>query len=157
LPLPIDDDKELEQFRREWKLTRKDEAGLSVVAPFIHESLKAERLLQAVAVHFFTRILRGELVVEVMGTELGTVTLNKSTIAAACERIMWDGPKRTKRHVAAISIRGRIWEYTSQHASLGMTTAGMAASAASVGKTHIASGATRNTARYLSKKSASGH
>ena len=70
-----------------------------MVVPFVHEDLKAERLLQAVAVHFFTRILRGELIVEVVGAELGSVTLNKVTIAAACKGIKWDGPKRTKRHV----------------------------------------------------------
>ncbi len=99
-PLAIEDEQELQQFRKEWKLTRTDEPGLSVVAPFVHTDLKAERLLQAAAVHFFTRIMRGELVVEILGHSLGSVTLDRSAIAAACKQIKWDGPKRTKRHIA---------------------------------------------------------
>ena len=71
----------------------------SVVAPFVPDELKAERVLQAVAVHFFTRILRGELVVEVVGPGIGSVILDKQEIQNACNRITWDGPKRTKRHL----------------------------------------------------------
>ena len=100
LPLAIEDEHNLNQFCQEWRLTRTGEPGLSVVAPYVHEDLKAERLLQAVAVHFFTRIMRGELVVEVIGRDLGSVTLDKGALDAACKRIRWDGPKRTKRHVA---------------------------------------------------------
>jgi len=100
LPLAIEDQEELQQFRKEWKLTRTEEPGLSVVAPFVHEDLKAERLLEAVAVHFFLRIVRGELVVEIVGNGLGSVTLDQRAIASACKRIKWNGPKRTKRHVA---------------------------------------------------------
>ncbi|MFH1918942.1 MAG: hypothetical protein ABIP48_03505 [Planctomycetota bacterium] len=100
LPLPIEDLTRLNRFCKEWHLTRKDEPGLSVVAPFVSEDLKAERLVQAVAVHFFTRILRGDLVVEIVGNAIGQVTLDRSSIADACNRIKWDGPKRTKRHIA---------------------------------------------------------
>jgi hypothetical protein len=100
LPLPIEDAQELQQFCNEWRLTRAREPGLSVVAPFVPEELKAERLLQAVAVHFFTRIIRGELVVEVAGPGVGVVTLDQAGIEAACQKIEWDGPKRTKRHIA---------------------------------------------------------
>jgi hypothetical protein len=99
LPLPIDDPEELQHFIREWQLTRRNEPGLSVVVPFVPDELKADRILQAVAVHFFTRILREELVVELMGPGLDSVTLDKSGIAAACSKVTWDGPKRTKRHV----------------------------------------------------------
>src|SRR5262249_19071858 len=99
LPLPIDDPEELEQFCQEWQLSRTNEPGLSVVAPFVPDELKADRFLQAVAVHFFTRIVRGELIVEVVGPGLGSVTLDKSGIEAACKKVVWDSPKRTKRHV----------------------------------------------------------
>jgi hypothetical protein len=100
LPLPIEDEEELQEFCHEWKLSRGTEPGLSVVAPFIHEELKADRLLQAVAVHFFTRIIRGELEVEVVGPAIDSVTLDRNSISAACRDITWDGPSRTKRHVA---------------------------------------------------------
>jgi len=100
LPLPIEDEEELREFCHEWKLSRGTEPGLSVVAPFIHEELKADRLLQAVAVHFFMRIIRGELEVEVVGPAIGSVTLDRNSISDACRYITWDGPSRTKRHVA---------------------------------------------------------
>ena len=100
LPLPIEDSQELEEFRREWRLRRTTEPGLSVVAPFVPNELKAERLLQAVAVHFFTKILQGELVVEVVGPGIGSVKLDQCGIGDACRSIVWDGPKRSKRHAA---------------------------------------------------------
>ena len=100
LPMPIEEGQELQRFCQEWKLTRTDQPGLSVVAPFVPDELQAERVLQAVAVHFFTRIVRGELVVEVVGPGLGVVTLDKDGIEDACNQIVWDGSKRTKRHVA---------------------------------------------------------
>lgn len=99
LPLPIENTGELAEFCREWHITRTNEPGLSVVSPFVPEELKAERLLQAVIVHFFTRILRGELKVEVSGPGIGTVKLDKVEISAACRGIRWDGPPRTKRHI----------------------------------------------------------
>jgi hypothetical protein len=100
LPMPIQQGPELSQFCREWHLTRTTEPGLSVVAPFVPDELKADRVLQAVAVHFFTRIVRGELVVEVVRPGVGSVTLDQRGIQNACDLIAWDGPKRTKRHVA---------------------------------------------------------
>lgn len=99
LPLPIEDKNELDQFCRDWRLTRRTEPGLSVVSPFIPDELDAERLVQAVAVHFFITILRGDLIVEVMGPGIGSVTLDGSSIEDVCKRIKWDGPKRAKRHV----------------------------------------------------------
>jgi hypothetical protein len=98
LPLPISDDAEVTTFCREWHLTRQNEPGLSVVAPYIPEELRDDRILQAVAVHFFARIIRGELVVQVAGPLVGQVTLDQASIERACLRIDWNGPKRTKRH-----------------------------------------------------------
>ena len=100
IPLPIEDPRELERFRDEWRLTRYNEPGLSVVAPYIPEELKADRLLQAVLVNFFVPILRGELIVEIVGSELGSVTVESSSISAVCKKVNWDGHPRTKRHVA---------------------------------------------------------
>lgn len=105
LPMPIEAPDEISRFCREWHLTRQDQPGLSVVAPFVPEELQAKRLLQAVAVHFFTRILRGELIVvvagrDVAGRDVHSITLDKKGISEACKLIKWDGPKRTKRHTS---------------------------------------------------------
>jgi len=100
VPLPIVEDTEIDQFCREWHLCRRNEPGLSVVAPYVPDELKTERLLQAVAVHFFVPIVRGDLVVEIEGPGFAVVTLDNARIDAACKTVAWDGPRRTKRHVA---------------------------------------------------------
>lgn len=100
VPLAIEDPSEIEQFCREWHLARRSEPGLSVVVPFIPEQLQAKHLLQAVAVHFFSRIVRRELIVEVVFPDGHTETLDDQTIDQTCGRLAWDGPKRTKRHMA---------------------------------------------------------
>jgi hypothetical protein len=98
LPLPISDSSELALFASEWRLSRQDQPGTSIVSPFIPAELRADRLMQAVAVHFFTRILRGEMVVEVEGKETGVKRLDRASIEAVCKEIRWDGSKRSKRH-----------------------------------------------------------
>jgi hypothetical protein len=98
--LPVTCDEQIAQFSKEWKLTRVLEPGLSVVAPFIHPDIRASRLLEAIAVNFFLRIVRGELVVEVAGADLPYVRLDSQTIEEWCETTEWNGPKRMKRHTA---------------------------------------------------------
>jgi len=101
LPLPIERPDELERFRREWRLTRApDQPGLSVVVPYVASELKGARILQAICVHFFLPILRGELVVDLVAPDIPAVSLDSESIAGRCREIVWDGPKRTKRHVA---------------------------------------------------------
>lgn len=100
VPMPLDDAVTLRRFAEEWRLTRRDEPGLSVVVPFVAAEVKASRILQAVAVHFFARIIRGELSVAVSGPGFEEVTLDAERLEHACGLVVWDGPKRTKRHVA---------------------------------------------------------
>lgn len=95
---PIIDWGELERFRSEWRLTRFDQAGLSVVSPFVPEELRSDRILRAVVVNFFVRILRGELVVEVCGPEVGQVLLDANSIERVCADLEWKGGKRKKLH-----------------------------------------------------------
>lgn len=107
VPVPIEDPGELALFRQEWRISRTVEPGLSVVSPFVPEVLRADRLAQAVALHFFLRILRGQLVVEITGTKTGkrsagkaeTIILDRERLADACREMDWSGPARTKRHV----------------------------------------------------------
>jgi hypothetical protein len=99
-PLPIENANEIAEFRSEWLLTRISEPGMSVIAPFVPEELREDRLLQAVIVHFFTRIIRGQLEVEISGPEMECVLLNTDTIESAAELVKWNGSKRMKRHAA---------------------------------------------------------
>lgn len=96
--LPIQKPDELDQFCREWHINRTNEPGLSVVVPFIPDELQAEPLIQAVAVHFLTRILHGNLIVEVDDPKVGHVILDKSHLEAECQKIKWDGPISMKRN-----------------------------------------------------------
>jgi len=100
VPRPVESPAELEFFRREWKLTRTTEPGLSVVVPCVAEQLTGIRILQAVCVHFFLPLMRGQLQVDVFADDLGsgTATLNTHTIEHWCRSTKWDGQKRVKRH-----------------------------------------------------------
>lgn len=100
VPRPIETPAELDKFRQEWKVTRTTEPGLSVVVPYIAENLSGLRILQAVCVHFFLPVLRGQLEVEVSAGDInaGSATLNASTLENWCRTISWNGQKRTKRH-----------------------------------------------------------
>ncbi|MEY3173433.1 MAG: hypothetical protein RLZZ436_1347 [Planctomycetota bacterium] len=102
VPCPIESPGELELFRREWKLTRTTEPGLSVVVPCVAEQLTGIRILQAVCVHFFLPLMRGQLEVEVCADDIqqGPAKLNASTLENWCRTIRWDGQKRARRHVA---------------------------------------------------------
>ncbi|MBX7073715.1 MAG: hypothetical protein K1X71_11265 [Pirellulales bacterium] len=96
IPLPIDDPAEQEQFAREWHLSRRDEPGLSVVAPFVPAELKASLILKAVAIQFFARILCGDLVVEVSGPDLPPQQLDRHSLADICDGIEWNPKKSGK-------------------------------------------------------------
>lgn len=101
LPLPIEDQIELDRFRTEWKLARSpDEPGLSVVVPYVAPELKGERILQAICVHFFLPIMRGQLIVDLVSPDTREVCLDRNSLMEWCRAVTWDGPKRTKRHVA---------------------------------------------------------
>jgi hypothetical protein len=99
-PLPIEDADEINRFRNEWKISRTDEPGLSVVVPYVVGDLKPNRIVQAVCAHFFMPIIDGKLIVEVNADEIGETRVDQNTIENVCKTIVWDGPKRTKRHCA---------------------------------------------------------
>ena len=97
IPLPVESSAEVEQFQREWKLTRTDEPGLSIVVPYV-VNLTGESIFQAVAINFFDLILRRKLVVEINAPNFGFVPLTDETIDDECRKIEWKGTKAQKRH-----------------------------------------------------------
>jgi len=96
-PLPIEHLGEVERFREDWKLSRKDEPGLSVVVPYVVD-IRGKSIFQAVAINFFTLILRRKLIVEINAPDIEPVILTDDTIEEACQKIEWDGTKAQKRH-----------------------------------------------------------
>ena len=99
-PLPIEDDAELERFRKEWRLARTNEPGLSIIVPYVASELRAESILRLVAVNFFVPILNRDLVVEVAGDGLpggvGECRLDEKTIDSVCDTVSWTGRARLK-------------------------------------------------------------
>ena len=101
LPLPIDKSNDLSRFRKEWRLSRKPaEPGLSVVVPYVSPEIKGLKILQAICVHFFIPIIRGELIVDLLAPDTQEVHLDKDSLGEWCRSLAWDGSKRTKRHVS---------------------------------------------------------
>ncbi|MDR3183704.1 MAG: hypothetical protein LBT89_12450, partial [Planctomycetaceae bacterium] len=99
--LPVTDKKIIEQFRREWDISRHSEPGLSVIVPFVDSGLNKTNILQAVAVHFFEKILQGLLIVEIETPNPNdNVILASDSIAILCKEIQWDGNKKFKRHTS---------------------------------------------------------
>lgn len=99
VPRPIVEEEEINQFRQDWQLRRRaDEPGLSVVVPFVSPELKAKDMLQAICVHFFLPIIRGQLIVEIHGPDIKPVCLNAKSLDNCSQLFAWNGPKRTKRH-----------------------------------------------------------
>lgn len=64
LPLPIKDEVFLEEFIKQFRLTRKSEPGLSVAIPFPHADLTREAMIGVAVSNYFIPILRKQLVLE---------------------------------------------------------------------------------------------
>ena len=63
--LPFDDPGRLAKFREDFRLSRKNESGLSVVVPFPYREIDEPSLIEAAIEHYFFPILAGTLVVQV--------------------------------------------------------------------------------------------
>ncbi|MDR2706433.1 MAG: hypothetical protein LBC02_11700 [Planctomycetaceae bacterium] len=100
LPLTDKDKETIQKFCEEWKITRKNEPGLSVVVPFVHSGLNGTDILQTAAVHFFEKILQGKLEVEIESPDITSCQLTATTIDNECRKIKWNGNKILKRNNA---------------------------------------------------------
>ncbi|MEW6286711.1 MAG: hypothetical protein AB1509_10830 [Chloroflexota bacterium] len=67
LILPIQDQKTLDRFRRDFHLSRNGEPGLSIVVPYVDPEITHQHLKMAVVSDYFYPILKGELIVDVDG------------------------------------------------------------------------------------------
>jgi hypothetical protein len=103
-PLPIEDDSALAQFASEWKLSRQDEPGLSVVVPYVADELKAESILRLAAVNFFLPIVHKRLIVEIAGDGLPSgraeYRVDHQSIESICKKLSWTGKARQKLNAA---------------------------------------------------------
>ena len=97
-PMPIENDEIIDNFRRSFGVTRRDEPGLSVVVPFVAEHVEADELLRSVLLHWFWQVLDGRLVVEVVAPDGQEWRVDADTIGQLAGNVKWDGPKTKRKH-----------------------------------------------------------
>ncbi|MGA2254428.1 MAG: hypothetical protein ABSG53_07195, partial [Thermoguttaceae bacterium] len=88
----------IEQFKTDFRITRKDEPGLSIVVPYPRESLLPNDMLRSVIVHFFVPILKRDLIIEVSGPGIDETTIDFSTIRAVAAKLEWAQSAGENRH-----------------------------------------------------------
>jgi hypothetical protein len=67
--LPISDSQIIDDFRQDFRISRDQEPGLSIVVPFVDSEITVEYLKEAVISDYFYPILKGELVVEIADSD----------------------------------------------------------------------------------------
>lgn len=84
--LPFDDAELIDSFRRDFRLARVAEPGLSVVIPFPDRDLTQQALLPSLAHHYFVPILAGDLSID-LEHDGRYETLDAASFARIVERI----------------------------------------------------------------------
>lgn len=80
--VPVENDPLLDAFAGDFRLTRVNEAGLSVVVPYVDQTITPESVVEAIVRGYFYPILRGELVVEVAADGWGQpLLIDASTLS----------------------------------------------------------------------------
>ena len=85
-------------FTRDFRLTRSNEPGLSLVIPYPVGKFPSKDLARSVIVHFFWPIMLGELEVEVDGDGDDDYLITMDTIEDVASKLKWSGPIRKKQH-----------------------------------------------------------
>lgn len=80
------DDETTKDFAKFWDLTRFDETGLSIVIPFVNESVTQNEIRDAIVRQYFVAILEGTLICEVNSSE-DTLLLDKEGLILAAPKI----------------------------------------------------------------------
>jgi hypothetical protein len=81
LQLPITDQPKLDQFSALAKLARTDQSGLSIIIPFLAESITKETIIEGVISNYYFPVLSGKLQVEV-----DDVTINAKSFLETAEQ-----------------------------------------------------------------------
>jgi hypothetical protein len=82
---PLDDDS-TKEFANFWNLTRVHETGLSIVVPYVNESVTQNEIRDAIVRQYFVAILDGTLVCEINSNE-GNLLLDKQGLISAAPKI----------------------------------------------------------------------
>jgi len=96
--VPVDDAEFLDRFCRDFQLARKDEPGLSVVVPYPDAELAPQAIVPSIVRHYFTPIIAGDLVVEVVHDGQSRV-LDAATLPELLTEATWDDAYQYQRLV----------------------------------------------------------
>ena len=98
LQMPFRQGEMTSSFTRDFRLTRSNEPGLSLVIPYPVGKFPSKDLARSVIVHFFWPIMLGELEVEVDGDGDDDYLITRDTIEDVASNLKWSGPVRKKQH-----------------------------------------------------------
>lgn len=90
LAMPVEDEAEISHFCRNFGLTRKTEAGLSIVIPYPDQEIQRKAVATSVINHYFYPILSGDLVVEFVANGK-TIVLDPELLPAYVGKLEADG------------------------------------------------------------------
>jgi hypothetical protein len=96
IQMPFADPKLVGRFCKDFRLTREDDPGLSIVIPYPSGRFDSADLARSVILHFFLPILSGDLEVEVDGDGDRDFYIDRHSIEAVSEQIPWNGSVRHK-------------------------------------------------------------
>ncbi|MEV8149252.1 hypothetical protein AB0O52_14075 [Arthrobacter sp. NPDC080073] len=110
IQMPITDADLIAQTTRRWNITRTDESGLSIVIPYVDESLGGVDFIRSVIRAYFGAILSGGLVVDIDDADAEEiVTLDENNISTLAETY-FEGPERDKvvSEIHLLQVRNSI-------------------------------------------------
>lgn len=96
-PMPFEGEAAASEAIQAFRLRRNGETGLSLVVPFVRDGITAEAIARSVCIHFFVRILRGELVVETIDERGGRFEITADTIDDVVRQVRWELPDGQRR------------------------------------------------------------
>lgn len=96
--IPVDAPQFLDRFCRDFQLARNDQPGLSVVIPYPDPELTPQAIVPSIVRHYFTPIIGGDLVVEVVHDGQSRV-LDAATLPRLLMQASWDDAYRYQRLV----------------------------------------------------------
>jgi len=88
---PVEDEKLIENFKRDFNVSRNSKLGLSVVVPFHVSEITREGMMRSIIRHYFYAILAGILEVKLGENGSDSEILNRETLIDRIYSINWNG------------------------------------------------------------------
>ncbi len=96
--VPVDNETLLDDFRRDFHISRTDQPGLSIVVPYPDPELSPQTIVPSIVRHYFSPIISGDLVVEIVHNEQAQM-LDAKALPKLLAQVTWDDAYRYQRLV----------------------------------------------------------